>query len=144
MSQSRLLPSPPGHNLSSQKRDTVAKSSSPEKAAVECPHCGFKQRDYAAAKTTMCRQCGAHFSPSAPRARPVVVPRARPEARAAPEAAPSLRQRFENLWKTNRKTVVVCFECQRKQEVSGAASSTICPSCSAHIYLLGYTVNTCF
>ena len=122
----------------------MAKSSSPVKVAVECPHCGFKQRDYAAAKTTLCRQCGAHFSPSAPRPRPIVAPRARPEASAASETAPSLRQRFENLWKGTRNIVVVCFECQRKQEVSGAASSTICPSCSAHIDLRDYKVNTSF
>jgi len=92
----------------------------------------------------MCRQCGAHFSPSAPRPRPIVAPRARPEASAASETAPSLRQRFENLWKGTRNVVVVCFECQRKQEVSGAASSTICPSCSAHIDLRDYKVNTSF
>ena len=92
----------------------------------------------------MCRQCGAHFSPSAPRPRPIVAPRARPEASAASETAPSLRQRFENLWKGTRNIVVVCFECQRKQEVSGAASSTICPSCSAHIDLRDYKVNTSF
>ncbi|PYJ42479.1 MAG: hypothetical protein DME86_05395 [Verrucomicrobia bacterium] len=92
----------------------------------------------------MCRQCGAHFSPSAPRPRPIVVQRARPEPSAAPEAAPSWRRRFDNFWKGNRNTVVVCFECKRKQEVSGAASSTICPSCSAHIDLRDYKVNTSF
>jgi cytoskeletal protein CcmA (bactofilin family)/ribosomal protein S27E len=111
---------------------------------VECPHCGFKQRDYAAAKTTMCRQCGAHFSPSAPRPQPVIALRsARPEANVARET-PSLFRRFDNLWKANRNTIVECFECKRKQEVSGAASSSICPSCSAHIDLRDYKVNTSF
>ena len=34
---------------------------SPLKIRVECPHCGFKQMEYAAAKNTLCRQCGRHF-----------------------------------------------------------------------------------
>jgi cytoskeletal protein CcmA (bactofilin family) len=92
----------------------------------------------------MCRQCGAHFSPSAPRPRPIVAPRLRPEPSAAPEPALSFLRRFDGFWKGSRNTVVVCFECQRKQEVSGAASSTICPSCSAHIDLRDYKVNTSF
>jgi cytoskeletal protein CcmA (bactofilin family)/ribosomal protein S27E len=120
----------------------VAKSS-PVKASVECPHCGFKQQEYAAAKTTMCRQCGAHFSPSEPKRPPAVVPKARPETPAAP-AAPSLMRRLDFLWKQQRNTVVECFECKRKQEVSGAASSTICPSCSAHIDMRDYKIATTF
>lgn len=94
----------------------------------------------------MCRQCGAHFSPSAPRPQPVVIQRARPKE---PEPnvvheTPSLFRRFDTLWKTHRNTVVECFECKRRQEVSGAASSSICPSCSAHIDLRDYKVNTSF
>ncbi|MEY2493076.1 MAG: hypothetical protein QOH24_2027 [Verrucomicrobiota bacterium] len=92
----------------------------------------------------MCRQCGAHFSPSAPRPQPVVAPRAaRPEPNVARET-PSLFRRFDNLWRAKRNTIVECFECQRKQEVSGSASSSICPSCSAHIDLRDYKVNTSF
>ena len=34
---------------------------SPAKVSVECPHCGFKQMEYAAARSTLCRQCGKHF-----------------------------------------------------------------------------------
>jgi cytoskeletal protein CcmA (bactofilin family)/ribosomal protein S27E len=120
----------------------VAKSS-PVKVGVECPHCGFKQQEYAAAKTTMCRQCGAHFSPSEPKRPPPVVPRARIETAGAP-AAPSLMRRLDSLWKQQRNTVVECFECKRKQEVSGAATSTICPSCSAHIDMRDYKITTTF
>ena len=34
---------------------------SPAKVSVECPHCGFKQMEYAAARNTLCRQCGKHY-----------------------------------------------------------------------------------
>ncbi|PYK46550.1 MAG: hypothetical protein DME46_01575 [Verrucomicrobia bacterium] len=119
--------------------------SSPVKVSVECPHCGFKQHEYAAAKTTMCRQCGSHFAPAAPRPAAIFTARARPEARAeTPSAAASLMQRFDGLWKSKRSNVIECFDCQRKQEVSGAATSTICPSCSAHIDLSDYKITTSF
>jgi len=136
-------------------------ANAPVKVSVECPHCGFKQQEYAAAKTTMCRQCGAHFSPSEPRRRPAVVPRQSsvpertgsvPQGGAKPtshvealqQTVPSLMRRLDSFWKPNRSTVVECFECKRKQEVSGAASSTICPGCSAHIDMRDYKVSTTF
>ncbi len=53
-------------------------------------------------------------------------------------------RRLDGLWKQRRNTVVECFECKRKQEVSGAASSTICPSCSAHIDMRDYKIATTF
>ena len=53
-------------------------------------------------------------------------------------------QRFDGLWKSKRTNVIECFDCQRKQEVSGAATSTICPSCSAHIDLSDYKIVTSF
>ena len=93
----------------------------------------------------MCRQCGAHFVPAAPRPPSIVATRARPELRTeAPSAAPSLMRRFDALWKSRRSNVIECFDCQRKQEVSGAATSTICPSCSAHIDLSDYKITTNF
>lgn len=92
----------------------------------------------------MCRQCGAHFSPSAPRPQPPSTARPRAASPTSPPESSSLLRHFDHLWKTNRSTVVECFECKRKQEVSGAASSTICPSCSAHIDLRDYKVNTSF
>ncbi len=93
----------------------------------------------------MCRQCGAHFAPAAPRRAPIVTQRAQPEPRTeSPTAAASLMQRFGGLWKSKRTNVIECFDCQRKQEVSGAATSTICPSCSAHIDLSDYKITTNF
>ncbi|PYK84249.1 MAG: hypothetical protein DME40_19700, partial [Verrucomicrobia bacterium] len=119
--------------------------SSPVKVSVECPHCGFKQNEYAAAKSTMCRQCGSHFAPAAPRSAPIVATGARPEPRTdTRSAAASLMQRFDGFWKSKRTNVIECFDCQRKQEVSGAATSTICPSCSAHIDLSDYKITTSF
>ncbi len=49
-----------GSFLTNSRRVTfVAKS--PAKVSVECPHCGFQQMEYAAARSTLCRQCGRHF-----------------------------------------------------------------------------------
>src|SRR4051794_8544394 len=93
----------------------------------------------------MCRQCGSHFSPSTPRSASVIPARPRFEPRTqASSPARSLMQRFDGLWKSKRTSVVECFDCQRKQEVSGAATSTICPSCSAHIDLSDYKITTNF
>src|SRR4029077_2224460 len=93
----------------------------------------------------MCRQCGSHFAPAAPRPASIVTQRARPEPRTeTSSAAASLMQRFGGLWKSKRTNVIECFDCQRKQEVSGAATSTICPSCSAHIDLSDYKITTSF
>ncbi len=113
---------------------------SPARVSAECPHCGFKQMDYAAAKSTMCRQCGRHFSPSAPK--PAI--KLRPKGEIPPPRDPSIFQRFEGLWSRQRSSVVECFECKRKHEVSGAATSTICPACSAYIDLRDYKIATSF
>jgi cytoskeletal protein CcmA (bactofilin family) len=112
----------------------------PVKVSVECPHCGFKQMDYAAAKSTLCRQCGRHFSPSAPK--PTLKLRVKEEAPPPREA--SILQRLEGLWSRQRSSIVECFECNRKHEVSGAATSTICPACSAYIDLRDYKIATSF
>ena len=114
---------------------------SPAKVSVECPHCGFKQMDYAAAKTTMCRQCGRYFSPFGPK--PGLKVRLKEEAPAV-AADQSFFQKFDGLWSRPRSSVVECFECKRKHEVSGAATSTNCPSCSAHIDLRDYKITTSF
>src|SRR6476659_6185015 len=93
----------------------------------------------------MCRQCGSHFLPSAPKSAPNVTPRPRLDPRPEPASATaSLMQRFDALWKGKRTRVIECFDCHRKQEVSGAATSTICPSCSAHIDLSDYKITTNF
>ncbi len=120
----------------------------PAKVSVECPHCGFKQQDYAAAKSTMCRQCGGAFSPSVPKAeirlRPVNPTVATKDDHASAAEHPSLMQRFDGLWGKQRSSVVECFDCKAKQEVTSAASSTICPKCSAHLDLRDYKITTNF
>jgi cytoskeletal protein CcmA (bactofilin family)/ribosomal protein S27E len=117
----------------------VAKPS-PAKLSVECPHCGFKQMEYAAAKSTMCRQCGRSFSPNAPKSAPQLA--SKEEGSPAPE--PTGFRKIEGLWNRQRSRVVACFECKRKHEVSDAATSTNCPGCSAHIDLRDYKVTTSF
>jgi cytoskeletal protein CcmA (bactofilin family) len=98
--------------------------------------------DYAAAKSTLCRQCGRYFSPSTPK--PVLKLRTKDEAGPS-TAEPSGVRKFEGLWnKQPRVRVVACFECKRKHEVSDAATSTNCPSCSAHIDLRDYKITTSF
>jgi cytoskeletal protein CcmA (bactofilin family)/ribosomal protein S27E len=106
---------------------------------VECPHCGFKQMEYAAAKSTICRQCGRNFCPSAPK--PGLKLRTK-EEKSSPD--PSPLRKFEGIWNRQRSRVVACFECKRKHEVSDAATSTNCPGCSAHIDLRDYKISTSF
>lgn len=97
--------------------------------------------DYAAAKSTLCRQCGRYFSPSAPK--PVLKLGTKEEGGTA-VAEPSGLRKFGGLWNKARVRVVACFECKRKHEVSDAATSTNCPSCSAHIDLRDYKITTSF
>jgi cytoskeletal protein CcmA (bactofilin family)/ribosomal protein S27E len=113
---------------------------SPVKVSAECPHCGFKQVEYAAAKSSICRQCGRSFSPFTPK--PGLKLRTREEA-PAPESS-SILGRFADFWKRQRSSVIECFECKRKQQVCGAATSTICPACSAHIDLRDYKITSGF
>jgi cytoskeletal protein CcmA (bactofilin family)/ribosomal protein S27E len=115
-------------------------SPSPAKVNVECPHCGFKQVEYAAAKSSICRQCGRYFSPFAPK--PGLKLRVREEAPAP--ANSSILGRFEDFWKRQHSSVIECFECKRKQQVCGTATSTICPACSAHIDLRDYKITSGF
>jgi cytoskeletal protein CcmA (bactofilin family) len=96
--------------------------------------------EYVAAKSSICRQCGRYFSPFAPK--PGLKLRVKEEA-PAPESS-SIRHKFEDFWKRQRSQVVECFECPRKQQVSGAATSTICPGCSAHIDLRDYKISSAF
>jgi cytoskeletal protein CcmA (bactofilin family)/ribosomal protein S27E len=114
---------------------------SPAKVSAECPHCGFKQMEYAAAKSSICRQCGRSFTPFAPK--PGLKLRTTEDA-PAPKTSSSIFGKFEDFWKRQTSCVVECFECKRKQQVSGAATSTICPSCSAHIDLRDYKITSGF
>jgi cytoskeletal protein CcmA (bactofilin family)/ribosomal protein S27E len=111
-----------------------------EKVSAECPHCGFRQKEYAAAKSSICRQCGRSFSPFAPK--PGLKLRTKEEV-PEPES-PSFLGRFEDFWKRQRSAIIECFECKRKQQVSGAATSTICPACSTHIDLRDYKITSGF
>jgi cytoskeletal protein CcmA (bactofilin family)/ribosomal protein S27E len=113
---------------------------SPAKVSVECPHCGFKQMEYAAAKSSICRQCGRYFSPFAPK---IGLKLRGKEEAPAPENF-SIRHKFEDFWNRQRSSVIECFECKRKQQVCGAATSTICPGCSAHIDLRDYKITSGF
>jgi len=96
--------------------------------------------EYAAAKSTLCRQCGKHFlvaSECAP-AKPGF------DLKSGVTAAQSFLQRFEGVWQRPRITSVACFDCGATQELNSAASSTICPSCSVHMDLRDYRINTAF
>jgi cytoskeletal protein CcmA (bactofilin family)/DNA-directed RNA polymerase subunit RPC12/RpoP len=106
---------------------------------VECPHCGFKQMEYAAAKSTICRQCGRNFCPTAPK--PGLKLRSKDDPLTQ---EPSPLRKFEGIWNRQRSRLVACFECKRKHEVSDAATSTNCPGCSAHIDLRDYKITTSF
>ena len=94
--------------------------------------------EYVAAKSTICRQCGRSFSPSAPK--PGLKLK---EDAPATEEVP-LHRKLENMWGRQRNRVVSCFECKRKHEVSDQATSTNCPGCSAHIDLRDYKITTSF
>jgi cytoskeletal protein CcmA (bactofilin family) len=96
--------------------------------------------EYAAAKSSICRQCSRSFSPFAPKAS--LKLRIREEAPA--QESSSIFGRFEDFWKRQRSSTIECFECKRKQQVCGAATSTICPSCSAHIDLRDYKITSAF
>ncbi|MEY2558138.1 MAG: hypothetical protein QOE34_1563 [Verrucomicrobiota bacterium] len=97
--------------------------------------------EYAAAKSTMCRQCAGHFAPSAPKVEVRLRPKDEP-VEAAPD--PSFRRKIEGLWNKHHNSEIECFDCKAKQEVSSAASSTFCPKCSTHIDLRDYKIVTSF
>jgi len=94
--------------------------------------------EYVAAKSTICRQCGRSFCPSAPK--PGLKLK---DTSVAPEEVP-LHRKLEAIWGRQRNRVVSCFECKRKHEVSDQATSTNCPGCSAHIDLRDYKIVTSF
>src|SRR5438309_9353482 len=97
--------------------------------------------EYAAAKSSICRQCSRSFSPFT--AKPRLKLRTTEET-PAQESSYSIFGRLEDFWKRQTTALVECFECKRKQQVSGAATSTICPSCSAHIDLRDYKITSGF
>jgi cytoskeletal protein CcmA (bactofilin family) len=101
--------------------------------------------DYAAARSTMCRQCGKSFSPSAPKPQPQPARREERITAAASDLSASLRGRFEGLWHGPKKpSVIICFDCKTQQEVVGGAPSTNCRKCGAHQDLRDYKISTSF
>ncbi|MFN2508167.1 MAG: polymer-forming cytoskeletal protein [Chthoniobacterales bacterium] len=100
--------------------------------------------EYAAAKSTMCRQCGGAFAPTAPKPQlKLRAPREEPAPAPAAEGSSILRK-FDGLWGKERSSVVECFDCKAKQEVTSSATSTTCPKCSAHLDLRDYKITTSF
>jgi cytoskeletal protein CcmA (bactofilin family) len=97
--------------------------------------------EYAAAKSTMCRQCGAHFVPSAPKLEVRLRPKDEPLESIGD---PSLFRKLEGFWTKHHSSVIECFDCKATQEISSAATSTICPKCSKHIDLRDYKIATSF
>ena len=97
--------------------------------------------EYAAAKSTICRQCATPFSLSP--AKTGVRLRAKEELVEA-SADPSLFRKLEGFWNKHTNSEIECFDCKAKQEVSSAATSTICPKCSTHIDLRDYKIITSF
>jgi cytoskeletal protein CcmA (bactofilin family) len=96
--------------------------------------------EYAAARSTLCRQCGKHFLIEGERAP------AKPsfDFSETISAAHSLLHRVQGAWHRPRITSVACFDCGAVQELNSAATSTICPSCSVHMDLRDYRINTSF
>jgi len=101
--------------------------------------------EYAAAKSTMCRQCGSHFAPAAA---PKVEVRLRPKEERVEAATSvsdaSLRQKIEGFWNKHHNSEIECFDCKAKHEVSSAATSSFCPKCSTHVDLRNYKITTSF
>lgn len=80
------------------------------KVRVTCPHCGYIEREDAAAPFVVCGRCGQDYGLFQGRKPPVEV---RP---------------------------VTCVHCGARLEVATAALSTICRQCSAHLDLCDYHV----
>ncbi|MGZ4983406.1 MAG: bactofilin family protein [Chthoniobacterales bacterium] len=102
--------------------------------------------EYAAVKSTMCRQCGSAFVPSAPK-QPEIKLRAPRELKPTPPPSPeepSLLNKIEGFWKPQRSSVVECFECKTRQEINTTVDSTTCRKCSAHLDLRDYKITTSF
>jgi cytoskeletal protein CcmA (bactofilin family) len=100
--------------------------------------------EYAAAKSTMCRQCGSHFAPAAPKQEIRLRPREERVEAATASNDPSILQKIEGLWTKHHNSEIECFECKAKHEVSSAATSSFCPKCSTHVDLRNYKITTSF
>ena len=90
----------------------------------------------------MCRQCGRYFSRFDPKRGLQLAVNVKEEPTTS--STSSIRDKLGAIWKRQHSSIIECFECKRKQQVSGAASSTICPGCSAHIDLRDYKITSGF
>ncbi len=92
-------------------------ASSPDTVAVDCPRCGYTQREPRGAYSTVCRNCQQHF-----RLEEVLRPAA----------------------KTSRLVIehrrVRCFQCGTELEAPRAAASTMCKRCSSYVDLSDYRI----
>ncbi len=95
--------------------------------------------EYAAARSTLCRQCGKHFV-----VKPVAAEPKQDQVKEEAVAAPSFLKKLEGIWHRPRITSVACYDCGTQQEITSAATSTICPSCSVHMDLRDYKINGSF
>ena len=92
----------------------------------------------------MCRQCGSHFAPSAPKVELRLKPKEERVEAATSANDPSIFQKLEGFWGTHHNSLIECFDCKAKHEVSSAASSSFCPKCSTHVDLRDYKITTSF
>ena len=70
--------------------------------------------EYAAAKSTMCRQCGSHFAPSAPKQEIRLRPKEERVEAATASNDPSILQKIEGFWTKHHDSEIECFECKAK------------------------------
>jgi cytoskeletal protein CcmA (bactofilin family) len=71
--------------------------------------------------------------------------RLRPKDEAVESIAdPSVFRKLEGFWTKHHSSIIECFDCKATQEISSAATSTICPKCSKHIDLRDYKIATSF
>lgn len=102
---------------------------------MECPYCGFKQLESVFAKTTYCRKCSEHFD----------LEKQSHNAPAPPGAqADSIFDRFTRLLQREQIKTIHCFGCQKPQQVSSFAKSSICPHCSAYMDLRDFKISSVF
>src|SRR3954452_19721054 len=92
----------------------------------------------------MCRQCGSHFAPSAPKQEIRLRPKEERVEASVSAGDSSLRQKLEGLWNKHHSSEIECFECKAHHEVSSAATSSFCPKCSTHVDLRNYKITTSF
>ena len=83
-------------------------------------------------------------SPRAPKVEVRLASEGTSRSRPRPRATLRSFEKFEGFWTKQHNSVVECFECKAKHEVSSAATSTNCPKCSAHIDLRDYKITTSF